>query len=303
MKKYLLSIATLFLLSPVLIGQMTEMDVAKIQSVTSALISEDGSYVVYTLSVPSDPLKENKPAKTKLYIYDMETGDTRPLVTQGSVSRVALRPGHNSITFLNRRDGDKHTSLYELSLSGGEAQNIYSFKNSISSYDWNHDGTSLLFSSRESKKSESNLPFQPRLYEENLAYTRAYISAPGKDTTTVACDFNGHVVSIKWSPDGNHVAGFIAKSPLVDDFYMTRKLQVVDAGTGSLVNTVSVEGKKGDFAWSPDSKNISFIAGANINDPIAGRLFVVAADKEEAVNIRPEFKGQFHSIDWVDNTT
>lgn len=303
MKKCLFLILATFFISTLSFSQMSEMDVSKIQSVSSAIMSEDGSYVVYTVSVPADPMKENKRAQSKLHLYDMKTQTSRPLVTQGSVYGVALRPGHNSVTFLNKRDGDSHTSLYELTMTGGEAQNIFSFERSIGSYDWNHDGTKLLFSARDVHKSNSALPYAPKLYEKNLAYNRAFIATPGDDAAPVQCKFDGHVVSMKWSPDGKKAAGFVAKTPLVDDFYMTRKLQVVDASNGALLNVVAHEGKKGGFAWSPDGKHLAFIAGANINDPIAGRIFVVDSDKEEAENINPDFIGQYHSVEWTDNKT
>lgn len=303
MKKFLLAVFATFLFVGQTFAQMTAMDVSKIQSVSSAMISDDGSYVVYTLSVPADPLKENKRAESKLYLYDMATQTSRPLVTQGSVYGVALRPGHNSVTFLNKRDGDKTTSVYELSMLGGEAQNVFSYERSIGSYEWNHDGTKLLFSASDKHESNSALPYEPELYEKNLSYNRAFIATLGGDGDVTQCHFDGHLVSMKWSPDGQKVAGFVAKTPLVDDFYMTRTMQVVDANNGNLINRVDHDGKKGDFAWSPDGKHIAFIAGANINDPIAGRLFVVDADKKEAENIHPDFKGQFHSVEWTDDKT
>ena len=303
MKKFLLPIVLLFTLNTMSFGQMTALDVAKIQSVSSAIISEDGTFVIYTLSVPADPFKENVPAKSKLYLYDLETKSTRPLVTQGSVSGVSIRPGHNSITFLNKREGDQYTSLYELSLFGGEAQNIFAFDRNISTYRWYKDGNTLLFSSKDANRSVSDLPYEPVLYEKNLAFTRAYVKSLETDTPPIECAFDGQLISMKWSPDGQKVAGFIAKSPLVDDFYMTRQMQIVDATSGALLNTISHEGKKGDFAWSPDSKYIAFIAGANQNDPIAGRLFVAGIDQKEAVNIQPDYKGQYHNIDWIDDQT
>lgn len=303
MKKFLFAICTSFILIGQSFGQMSAMDVAKIQNVGSAIMSEDGSYVVYTLIVPADPLKENKRAESKLYLYDVASESSRPLVTQGSVSGVALRPGHNSVTFLNNRDGDKTTSVYELTMSGGEAQNIFSFDRSISSYEWNHDGTQLLFSASDQHESNSALPYEPELYEKNLSYRRAFIATPGEDASIVECRFDGHVVSMKWGPNGQKVAGFVAKTPLVDDFYMTRTLQVVDANNGELINTVDHDGKKGDFAWSTDGQHLAFIAGANINDPVAGRLFVVETNKKEAENIHPDFKGMFHSVEWTDDKT
>lgn len=303
MKNYFLAFIGIVALHAISFGQMTEMDVAKIKNVGSALVSEDGSYVLYTVSVPANPLKENKRASNKLYLYDVQSKTSRPLVSQGSVFGVAIRPGHHSVTFLNKREGDKTTSLYELSMFGGEAQNIYSFERSISSYDWNADGTQLLFTSRDQNKSGTNLPYEPKLYEENLQFNRAFIKHLNSEGAPVECQFNGHVVAAKFGPKGKKVAGFVAQSPLVDDFYMTRKMQVVDAMSGTLLNTIDLEGKKGDFAWSPDGKQLAFIAGANINDPIAGRLFVVDADESEPENIIPDFIGQFHTVEWIDNKT
>ena len=261
------------------------------------------NFAIYTLSVPADPLKENKPAQSKLYYYDVNTKESRPLVSQGSVSRVAIRPGHHSITFLNRRDGDQYTSLYELSLSGGEAQNIYTFKSSISNYQWNADGTKVVFLTSERDKSESVLPFEPRLYEQNISTTRAYIVNVDKQGQAMPCQFEGNVISMKWSPDSRNIAAYVSNSSLVDDFYMTQRLKIVNAITGKLVSTIDHDGKKGAMAWSPDASHLAFIAGADIHDPIDGRLFVVKASNPSPVNIHPDFKGQFHDILWKDDNT
>ena len=112
MKNTLFLTSILLFMATLSMGQMTPLDVAKIKAVTSAMISDEGDYVIYTLSVSHDPFKENKPDQTKLYIYDVNQNSSRPLISQGSVSAVALRPHHNSVTFLYRkRRGPLHINI------------------------------------------------------------------------------------------------------------------------------------------------------------------------------------------------
>ncbi|NNF21166.1 MAG: hypothetical protein HKN67_04435, partial [Saprospiraceae bacterium] len=106
------------------------LDVAKIKQVGSITASE-GNWAAFTVSVQSDPLKENKPAHSELHLLNLDTKETTPFITSGSVRSIAFRPGKSSITFLSRRAGDNSTSLYEIPLAGGEAAKIYEFDYSI----------------------------------------------------------------------------------------------------------------------------------------------------------------------------
>jgi len=156
-------------------AQIEPMDIAKLKSVSSIEISEDGKYVAYTIMEQADPLKENSSPSYKLHLLNTETETSIPFVTQGSIWNFKFRPKHSSITFLSRRN-KKITALFEIPISGGESQEIFSFTSSINSYDWSSNGKTMAFLAREANKNKaSEFNYQPTIYEENLAYTRAYI--------------------------------------------------------------------------------------------------------------------------------
>lgn len=301
-----MSVLMLLLMSSSVLAQevMTPMHVAKTQQVGSVYISEDGKTAAYTLIVPADPFKENVTASSHLYLLDMETLESRPFVTGISVSGVAFRPGHNSITFLAKKDGDATRSIYEISLNGGEAQKLYAFDRNISSYEWGSDGDHIVFRAIEppAEKSENPLPYEPEVYEEGLRNTWAYmqnVSEEGHMPHRIEID--GSVSQVHWSPDLSKVVVALAPTSLVDDFYMAQEIFVVDHETREVISQVDHQGKLGAISWSPDSKKLAMIAAANLNDPIDGRLKIVDAMTGVSTMIFDEFMGKFEQLSWKNN--
>lgn len=281
---------------------LTPMDMAKTESVSSAVINKEGSKIAYTVSVQADPLKENAAPSLKLWVYDVATKTSAPFSTQGSVRGVAFRPGKSTITFLTRRGDDRFTSLYEIPLTGGEASKIFEHETTISAYEWSPDGSILVFLADEKSNKKSNLPYAPIIYEENLAMKRAYVGLPEGPTKLVE-SLDGYCYAAHWSPDGKKLSISTAPTALVDDSYMKQVIHILDGNSLQVEAKIAHAGKLGEHAWSPDSKNIAMIAGANIHDPIAGRLFVVSATDGKPSNILPEFEGKFETIEWADDKT
>ncbi|MCC8360683.1 S9 family peptidase [Salinimicrobium sediminilitoris] len=282
---------------------LTPQDVARIEYVINTSISPDGEKIVYQHLKPMAPQEKNAPADVHLYLYDKKSNRTMPFITGYSVSNVKFRPRHNSISFTAKKDGDKFSSLYEIGLNGGEAQKIYEFNNSITHYDWHPQGSKLLFVSHEPKESrDSQLPYQPEVYEEGLRESTLYtidLSSPSPASLTV----DGHVTGAWWSPDGQKMAVSAAPSSLVDDFYTGQKIYILDAASQNVSAQVDHKAKLGILKWSPDSKKIAFIAGEDQHDPIDGRIFIVDATGGTPSNLNPTFKGKFEDLAWKDNNT
>jgi len=278
---------------------------AKIKSVGDVIISDDGNYIAYRLRVQADPFEKNEPASYHLYLYDNQTGTTTPYFTNTSVSSIHFRPGHSSLTFLARKEGDNTTSVYEIPLKGGEAQKIYSFETSISDYSWAPDGDHIAFMAKEPvAQKPSPLPYEPEIYEENLVQRRGYISNVGMpDHQPHRVQVEGSIYQMNWSPDGEQLAISVAPTPLVDDRYMKKQVKIVDHEGENVLAEVEHEGKLGQIGWSPNGERLAMIAGANVHDPIDGRLFVVSAEGGTPVNLAPDLEGQFEQFQWVDNNT
>jgi dipeptidyl aminopeptidase/acylaminoacyl peptidase len=291
--------ATLFSQSKVL----TPLDIAKISTVADVKISEDGNHIAYLISEQANPLEKNEAASYKLYTVNPKTGIVLPFYTRGSISNIAFRPGKNTITFLEKMDEDKSTSLYEFSLTGGEAVKLFEFETDITSYDWAVDGNTFAFIANETKKQdekENILPYQPELYEENRTFKHGYI-VDLKKNEVEKLNVEGYFHAIAISPDASRIAAGISPTPNVDDQYMKQKIHFINTNTLEKINIVTHEGKLGSFDFSPDGKQLAFIGGADIHDPIDGRLFVVSVQGVEPSNLQPDFKGQFESFRWLDN--
>ncbi len=284
---------------------VTPEHIAKMETVTSATISEDGQYIAYTVSVPADPYKENAPNRNHLYLLDIEEGTTKPYYTTGSVGSVEFRPGMNTITFLTQRPADDTRSLYEVPIDGGEAVKLFSHERNIIGYTWHQDGNHIAFmANEEAEETASPLPYQADVYEENLPQRRAYITnVEVEDHTPHEINVEGSVYIIEWSPDGSQLALSAAPTPNIDDFYMFQQVFVVDYRTRDVVGEVNNEGKIGQIVWSPDGRRLALRAGANIHDPIDGRILIVSARGGVPRIIDEDFEGKYEQIKWTDENT
>lgn len=280
---------------------LTPEDVAKLEYITQATISENGEKIAFRKLVPISPEKENKPAELHLYLYDTKSGQATPFVTGYSVSNIAFRPGHNRISFTAKKEGDTFTSLYEMALDGGEAQKLYSFDASLSSFDWHPDGNTLAFvSHKPEEEKKPDLPYQPEIYEEDLRNSSVYIvNLDNPEPQEV--ELEGHAVGLKWSPDGDRLAVSAAPTSLVDDFYTSQKISIINADTRQVSAEIDHKGKLGPFQWSPDGSHIAFIAGQDQHDPIDGRLFIARSSGGSPELLHEGFKGKFDGFAWKDN--
>jgi len=95
----------------------------------------------------------------------------------------------------------------------------------------------------------------------------------------------------------------LAPTPLIDDYYMKRKVRVVDSESGDVLTRIDNPGKLGPVAWSPDGKHLAMISGEDIHDPGVGRLMVVPAAGGALKDILPGYMGHVTSIRWQDNET
>ncbi len=305
MKKlvFLISFSTIFFVALSQDNQrvLLPIDVAKIKYVGNVIYSDDGNHLAYTLRIQSDPLIKNESAHYELHVYDVMTRKSKPFITRGSTRSIAFRPGHDELTFLNRLDGAKKTSLYSIPLSGGEAKELLQFKTSISNYQWSPNGKRLVFLAGEPQEgTESTLPYVPEIYESGLSWRKAWINDMHTGELK-KLDIEGHVEAVSWSPDGEKLLVSAASTPLVDDHYMEQKLSIFSLTSMKIEATINHEGKKGPICWSPSSTHVAFIAGADKHDPVAGRLFFAPIRGGNPTIITKEWLGAIEDIEWLED--
>lgn len=284
---------------------VTPEQIAELTVVTGTVISEDGNFIAYTVSVPADPYVENAANRTGLYLLDVAEGTTRPYYTSGTIGALDFRPGTNSLSFLTQRPGDSVRSLYELPLDGGEAVKIFSYTRNILSYTWHHDGNHIAFTAFDTPESSSSpLPYQPQVFEENQTQRRGYITNVAREGHTPhPIQVEGSVYMIEWSPDGSQLVITAAPTPTVDDSFMAQQVFVIDYRTREVVAEINNRGKIGQVVWSPDGQRLAIRAGVNVNDPIDGRILIVSSLGGVPQIIDEDFEGKYEQILWEEENS
>ena len=263
-----------------------------------SMFHSDGEHVIYGLVNPQDPLVKNEAPETHLYLLNVSENQSVPLITDKSLSQGSFRPNSQIITFLARNEDKKVNAIYQMPISGGTSSELFTFDRSITRYSWSNNGDKLIFSSPD-EKIKSDAPYEPEIYEENLAFNRAFIfDIKTKQISPIPLE--GSIYDFRWSPDDSKIAIASSPTPLVDDFYVKQQVSIVDANSLQEAGKIDHQGKLGMFSWSPDGSEIVMIAGANINDPIDGRLFIASAEGGNPTQILGTFKGKFEVARWTE---
>jgi len=288
---------------------LTPHDIARIRTVSDAVVSPDGRHVAYLVSVPRLPPKEaDGTAWHRLHVFDVNAGTSREYIG-GEVNIGAIRwtPDGTSLMYLARRAGDDVTSLYAIPIGGGESLRILEHETGISGYALSPDGQRVAFLSPDPEdryRSEMREKgFRQEVFEEDARFTRVWIAELGRPGSARLLPLEGNASVVDWSPEGDRLVVALAPTPLVDDRYMSRRLRIVDVESGTVVERIENPGKLGQVAWSPDARRVAFISAESINDPKEGRLMVARAVGGEFVDVLPGLEGHISSFAWRDATT
>lgn len=295
---------------PVRAEGLSILDVARIRAVRAAEISPDGAHVAYLLSVPLDPQSgENGPARSELHVSDRQ-GNSRPYVTGDSrVSSIGWTPDGSAISFLAKLDGDEQTAFYRMPVDGGGPEKIAELETGISDYAWRTDGKQAIVMAREPKSAEQkeleSQGFNADIYEEQLRFTELWKvdGDPQTDEDPQLLAIQGEPTEVHYSPDGDKLVMALAEKPLIDDYYMYRRLHVIDPESAAVLAKIKNPGKLGPVRWSPDGRTIAFCSGEDINDPSAGRLMVASSDGGTPRQVMPEYLPNITDIEWQDKNS
>lgn len=295
---------------------LTPQRVAELRTVTEVAAAPDGKTVAFVRAVPRRPgIDEDGDAWAELWVLDTDSGMERPFVTgKVAVQKIAWTLDGQRMVFLAKRGDDKFTALYAIPLNGGEAQRVFELKSDLADFSLAPDGKRVAVLATdpedEAKKKLKDKGFKQEVFEEGWRLTRLWVGplaevrgqgATGTGLETkkpAALALEGSVRQVRWNPRDETLAVAVTPTPSVDDGMMRQQIRVVDATDGKLRATVTHAGKLGAMEWSPDGRQLAFIAGENLNDPAAGRLFVVGANGADPRDLVPGFEGEVTHFGW-----
>ncbi len=292
---------------------------AALRSVGEVQLSPDGSLAAYTLVVPRHPGHDDDgPAWQELHVVSMADGGDRSFISgHVNVSSIRFTPEGTLITYLAKRDDDEHTALWAIPVSGGESRRLLGFATAITDYRVSPDGTRVAFVAlepeSEARTKAEEEGYDQEVFEEDWLPRKVWIAdlAPYEPATPdpsteeaeaepKALPLKGSAFHVRWNPNGEWLAVDLAPSPLIDDQFMTRRVHVVNAVSGTVRAVIANPGKLGDFEFSPDGRTLAVISAADPNDPSAGRLMVAPTSGGQLRDLLPGLEGQVSSFAWRD---
>ena len=263
-------------------------DLFKLTTVSSAIISPDGSRVAYVVSKMDGP---KDTYLTNIWIADVASGRNWQLTRGDSDGDPAWSPDGAWIAFDSGR-GEK-SQIYRIALGGGEAQRLTDLPNGASGPVWSHDGSRILFSSttvdaappaRIDFKAAGFTPKPEQRDSDVRVITALHFEANGQGDTydkhvhlwVMAADGSGQKAltsghqwsenSAAWSPDDKTIA---FNSLHGEDPYGLRQDIYVMPSSGGAPRELPL-GRGGNFGptWAHDGKGL-YYAQVLTHDPAA----------------------------------
>lgn len=262
---------------------MTPEDVAKLESVGTIAVSPDGTRVAYTTaSLPDITDGEENGGTTQQLKMAYAPGNARDFLPDDmAVSGIAFSPDGRMVTFM-WTDGDEDRAVWGIPVDGGAQRKLAAVDGAgVRSYAWSPDGSRIwMLASAEKDKArdkQAKAGFNAIVYEEEARLNRLFSAKVGGevDGEPVAVTIPGYVSGFRIAPGGKTAVVDSAPTPQIDDEYIAKRAHVIDLASGKVLRVIETPGKLGDIEVSPDGKQLSMIAGVDMNDPADTTLHLV----------------------------
>lgn len=308
---YTLLFITLFLnISTLSANGLQPQQINDISFVTEVSVSPDGRFAAYVLYVNRSIADGAGANFRELHLLDLNNKTATPLIT-GSVmvASIGWTPDGKMITYRQSTPETKGMQVFAISPDGKTKRQLTSLDRTVRSYQFIDDKNLAITATAAASELKSNLlaqGFDMEVFEEELRHIdlwRYNIENQRMDQLTQ----NVTVFDFAVSPDGLMIAAAIADENTVDASYMFKRIHILDAANGQVMEKIDNPGKLENMAWSPDSKKLAFIAASMLEDAVAGSLFVFETNTGQSYNdLKNLVQGQELSaidMDWQDNNT
>ena len=258
-------------------------DLARIQRVSAPVLSPDGEWILY--SVSQIDAKEDK-TQSHLWLAKWD-GSVHIQLTYGKEGAGSPRfsPDGRYISFTSSRPGPaKGSQVWVMDRRGGEAEQFTAITDQdLGGYSWSPDSKKLLITlhpkdAPEPEEGKPPVPAKPIVidryhfkqdvqgYLHNDDFDALYLyDIATKKAEKLTTGKNVSEEGAEWSPDGAWIA-FVSNQDPDPDRSNNTDVFVVAAKPGSTPRKLTTwNGPDGGrLAWSPDSKSIAFIEGAEL---------------------------------------
>jgi dipeptidyl aminopeptidase/acylaminoacyl peptidase len=273
------------------------------QTYTEAVISPDGTQVAW-----SQPVRDRTGAATwnsAIYVAEVENPTARRRITAGSEGNnyteraVTWSPDGKRLAFLSNASGQ--AELYVAEASGGAARKLTEVTGYLAAPSWSPDGKTIafLFTENAPRAAGPLMPMTPetgvidsKVYEQRLATVEA---DSGQMRQISPADI--YVYEYDWRPDSKEFAVTAAHGAGDDNWYIARLYTL--GMDGRMKEVYKPAQQMAQPHYSPDGKNIAFIAGTMSDEgATGGDIYTVATSGGPARDVTPGIKASPNWLAW-----
>jgi len=268
-------------------------------------ISPDGKRVAWI--GPVDGSAATDTSTDNLYVQDLEKAGATPTrintkdFAKAATEGVAWSPDSRMLTFLCET-APAQSQVCVAAADGQSIRKLTDVKGYLADPAWSHDGkkVAFLFTENAPRKAgplEAMTPetgvIESRIYEQRLAVVDV-----NTGTLRQISPLDMYVYEFDWSPDDKQFALTAAPGEGDANWY-TAQLYRLSATGGALVPVYKPPLQMAVPRWSPDGKNIAFIAGIMSDEgSTGGDIFVIPAEGGNARNVTPEIPASPSWLTW-----
>jgi dipeptidyl aminopeptidase/acylaminoacyl peptidase len=258
-------------------------DTYNLKEVRDPQRSPDGKWVAY---VVSRAIKDTDKNDTDIWMASWDgTQEIQLTSSPDGESRPRWSPDNKYLAFVSSRQGAKAGQLWLLNRAGGEAIKVSDVKGGIGDYEWAPDGKRLVLvvnepdprdpkeddkTEAEKKKTPPPIVIDRYQFKQDIeGYLRngrshLYVfDLASKKAEAITSGTQFEESSPAWSPDGTRIA-FVSKRGDGDvDRHDNTDIWVIEPRAGAQPKqiTTTTTGEEGPLSWSPDGRQIAFLAG------------------------------------------
>ncbi len=288
--------------------QVTFEDIMAVKSVSGAVISPDGTKVLFTVRRWESPAGKPETHNMRSHVWLVPADGSEPprqiTFSEAGESSPAWSPDGRFISFVSARpvaaaapatDDGPRPQLWLMRTDGGEAWRLTEAKEGVQVYAWSPDSARIAFTAREPLPKEveerRKRRDDARVFEGEFQLARLWTIDVTTRQATELTPGAPFTVQDKpdWSPDGQQIVFAATPTPMIRD--ERQRVYMVPAA-GKAWAAISPETSAGaNPVFSPDGRSIAWVTTPGVGKPNA-----------EGIATRPLVNGRLTLYDVASKT-
>jgi dipeptidyl aminopeptidase/acylaminoacyl peptidase len=258
-------------------------DVLHLKTVASAVLSPDGTQVLYTVRAWEQDGNRME-SRTRIWQVPVAGGEARQITFgERGDSQPQWSPDGRHISFVSARgsgngDDAPKAQIYVMRSDGGEAWKLTDAKENVSSYSWAPDSSRIAYVATDPRPAEQDAAIRQRddarVFEGDFRYQHIWIielelsTSSGSRNTLRLTEGTAYTVTgaPSWSPDSARLVFSAKPTTMIRDYRSDVYIAVV---TSKAIEKISTNpGVDTSPQWSPDGAHIAWVAEPMTAKPI-----------------------------------